>query len=62
MAELTASEMLEAAAQALTHSLPVDRGSLTKNVDALRALASAVRSETRRRQRESMLDTSPPLN
>ena len=62
VAELTASEMLEAATQALTHSLPVDRGSLTRNVDALQALSSAIRSETLKRQRESMLDTSPPLN
>jgi hypothetical protein len=62
VAELTASEMLEAATQALTHSLPVDRGSHTKNVDALQALSSAIRSETLKRQRESMLDTSPPLN
>ena len=62
VAELTASEMLEAATQALTHSLPVDRGTHTKNVDALQALSSAIRSETLKRRRESMLDTSPPLN
>lgn len=62
VADLTASEMLEAATQALTHSLPVDRGSLIRNVDALQALSSAIRSETLKRQRESMLDTSPPLN
>jgi hypothetical protein len=62
VAELTASEMLEAATQALTHSLPVDRGSLTRNVDALQALSRAIRSETLKRQRESMLDTSPLLN
>lgn len=62
VAELTASEMLEAATQALTHSLPADRGSLTRNVDALHVLSSAIRSETLKRQRESMLDTSPPLN
>ena len=62
VADLTASEMLEAATQALTHSPPVDRGSLIRNVDALQALSSAIRSETLKRQRESMLDTSPPLN
>ena len=62
VAELTASEMLEAATHALTHSLPVDRGSHTKNVDALQALSSAIRSENLKRQRESMLDTSPPPN
>ena len=62
VAELTASEMLEAATKALAHSLPVDRGGLTKNVDALQSLSIAIRSETLKRQRESMLDTSPPLN
>ena len=62
VADLTASEMLETATQALTHSLPVDRASLARNVDALQALSSAIRSETLKRQRESMLDTSPPLN
>ena len=62
VAELTASEMLEAATHALTHSLPVDRDSLTRNVDALQSLSGAIRSETLKRQRESMLDTSPPLN
>jgi hypothetical protein len=62
VAELTASEMLEAATKALAHSLPVDRGSLTKNVDALESLSIAIRSEALKRQRESMLDTSPPLN
>ena len=62
VAELTASEMLEAATQALTHALPLDRGNLTKNIDALQALSSAIRSENLKRQRESMLDTSPPLN
>ena len=62
VAERTASEMLEAATKALAHSLPVDRGSLAKNVDALQSLSSAIRSETLKRQRESMLDTSPPLN
>lgn len=62
VAELTATEMLEAATQALTHSLAVDRRSLTPNVDALQALSSAIRSETLKRQRGSMLDTSPPRN
>jgi hypothetical protein len=62
VAALTASEMLEAATHALTRSLPVDRGTHTKNVDALQALSSAIQSETLKRQRESMLDTSPPLN
>jgi hypothetical protein len=62
VAELTASEMLEAATQAFTQSLPVDRSSLARNVAALQALSSAVRSEAFRRQRESILDTSPPLN
>ena len=62
VAELTASEMLQAATQALTHALPLDRGNLTKNIDALQALSSAIRSENLKRQRESMLDTSPPLN
>ena len=62
VAELTASEMLEAATQALSHSLPVDRGSIARNIDALQALSRAIRSETLKRQRESMLDTSPPLN
>ena len=62
VAELTTSEMLEAATQALTHSLPVDRGSIARNIDALQALSRAIRSETLKRQRESMLDTSPPLN
>ena len=62
IAELTASEMLEAATQALTHALPLQRSNLTKNVDALQALSSAIRSENLKRQRESMLDTSPPLN
>ena len=62
VAELTASEMLEAATKALAHSLPVDRVGLTKNVDTLQSLSIAIRSETLKRQRESMLDTSPPLN
>jgi hypothetical protein len=62
VAELTATEMLEAATQALTHSLAVDRRSLTPNVDALQALSSAIRSEALKRQRGSMLDTSPPRN
>jgi hypothetical protein len=62
VAELTASEMLEAATQALIHALPLDRGNLTKNIDALQALSSTIRSENLKRQRESMLDTSPPLN
>jgi hypothetical protein len=62
VAELTASEMLEAATQAFTQSLPVDRSSLARNVAALQALSSAVRSEAFKRQRESILDTSPPLN
>jgi hypothetical protein len=62
VAELTASEMLEAATQALTHSPPGDRGSLTRNLEALQSLSSAIRSETLKRQRESMLDTSPPLH
>jgi hypothetical protein len=62
VAQLTVSEMLEAATHALTHSLPEDRGNHTKNVNALQALSSAIRSETLKRQRESMLDTSPPLN
>jgi hypothetical protein len=62
VAELTASEMLEAATQAFTQSLPVDRSSLARNVAALQAFSSAVRSEAFKRQRESILDTSPPLN
>jgi hypothetical protein len=62
VAELTASEMLDAATQALTQSLPGDRDGLTRNVDALQALSNAIRAETFKRQRESMLDTSPPLN
>jgi hypothetical protein len=61
VAELTASEMLEAATQALTHALPLDRGNLSKNIDALQALSSAIQSENLKRQRESMLHTSPPL-
>ena len=62
VAELTASEMLEAATQALAHALPLDRGNLTKNINALQTLSSAIRSENLKRQRESMLHTSPPLN
>jgi hypothetical protein len=62
VAELIASEMLEAATRALNRSLIAERGDLARNVDALQALSSAIRSESRKRQRESVPDASPPLN
>jgi hypothetical protein len=62
VAELIASEMLEAATRALDRSLIEERGDLARNVDALQALSSAIRSESRKRQRESAPDASPPLN
>ena len=62
VAELIASEMLEAATRALHRSLIEERGDLAGNVDALQALSSAIRSESRKRQRESAPDASPPLN
>jgi hypothetical protein len=57
-----ASEMLEAATRALDRSPIAERGDLARNVDALQTLSSAIRSEGRKRQRESVFDASPPLN
>ncbi len=62
VAELIASEMLEAATRTLHGPLVAERGDLARNVDALQALSSAIRSECRKRQRESISDASPPLN
>ena len=62
-AELLACEMLEAATEALGRSsASEDRGDLSRNVDALQALSSAIRSECIQRQRESGFSASPPLN
>jgi hypothetical protein len=63
VAELIASEMLEAATAALSLSVRLeDRGDLLRNVDALQALSGAIRLECLNRQRESKLDASPLLN
>jgi hypothetical protein len=63
VAELVAREMLEAATESLGRSLRLeDRRDLLRNVDALQALAAAIRVECLNRQRESKLDASPPLN
>jgi hypothetical protein len=63
VAALIASEMLEAATDALSYSPALeDRCDLLRNVDALQALSSTIRRECLNRQRESKLDASPPLN
>ena len=63
VAALIASEMLEAATEALSHSPALeDQGDLLRNVDALQALSRTIRWECHNRQRESKLDASPPLN
>jgi hypothetical protein len=62
-AEKIATEMLEAATEALIRSRHVEeRTELSRNVDALQALSNAIRVECFRRQRESELDTLPALN
>lgn len=63
VAEVIVNEMLEAATEALSHSLHLEhRVALLRNVDALQALSSAIRLECAHRQRESKLDAPPPLN
>jgi hypothetical protein len=63
VAEVIANEMLEAATEALSHSMHFEaRGDLLRNVDALQALSSAIRLECLDRQRESKRDAPPPLN
>jgi hypothetical protein len=63
VAELIASEMLEATTEALSRSLRLeDRDDLLRNVDALQTLSSTIRLECLNRRRESKLDASPPLN
>ena len=56
VAELLASEMLDAAAEVLRLSrYPEDQSDLLRNVDALQALSKAVRAECLNRQRGSTL-------
>jgi len=63
VADLIASEMLQAATEALSLSPHLEaEGDLLRNIDVLHALSSAIHSECLNRQRESKLDASPPLN
>ena len=63
VAGLIASEMLAAATAALNLSRHLDNhDDLSRNIDALQALSSAIRLESLNRQRESKLYASPPLN
>jgi hypothetical protein len=63
-AELMASEMADAATEALDSAAlrAEDHRELQQNLDALQALSSAIRLESLKRQRESRLAASPPLN
>lgn len=62
-AGIIASEMLEAATEALGQSVHVnERGDLFRNVDALQALSDAIELECGRRRRESRIDALPPPN
>ena len=62
-AELVAGEMLEAVTEALDRSLPAEeRRCLTQNFDTLRALSSALKAESLKRQRGSPIPAPPLLH
>lgn len=60
-AGIIATEMLEAATEALGRSIHVDEsGHLSRNVNALQAVSHAIQLECRRRQRENEVGALPP--